>query len=81
MCRQMVDKPTLMKFPAPDRRGVDEALRKALDDKLTNVIILSERESGAIYHVTSDDLTLAQANWIIDSYKRWIMQQADKDRT
>lgn len=70
--------PTLLKFPAPDAVSAREALQKAFDEKepLTNVIILSQRENGRIYHKASDGLTLEEVNWIIDSYKWWLHRSA-----
>lgn len=69
--------PTLLKFPAPEAVTARDALQKALDDKepLTNVIILSQRESGDIYHMESDGMTLSELNWILDSYKWWLMNK------
>lgn len=70
----------LVKFPAPDPIDAREALQLALDEKvpLTNVVVLSMRENGDIYHRESDGMTLAQANWLIDSYKFWIMTTLSK---
>lgn len=69
--------PTLLKFPAPSTLTARAALQEALDEKepLTNVIILSQRENGNIYHVASDGMTLGDVNWILDSYKWWLMQK------
>lgn len=70
----------LLKFPAPDTLTARAALQKALDEPvpLTNVIVISQREDGAIYHVESDGLMLKDVNWLIDSYKWWFMKQVDK---
>ena len=72
------DGPKLVRFPAPDKIGAREALQRAMDDDLTNVIILSQRENGDIYHIESDYLTLATVNLIIDSFKWWFWKQTDK---
>ena len=71
--------PTLLKFPAPDVVNAREALQKALDEQepLTNVIVLSQRENGRIYHTESSGLTLAEVNWIIDGYKWWLQGKAN----
>ena len=37
-------------LPVPDRLEVKRVLEKALADDLTNVIVLSQREDGNIYH-------------------------------
>lgn len=76
----MTDGPKLLKFPAPDVVTPRDALQKALDEEvpLTNVIVISQRENGDIYHVESDGMTLKDVNWLIDSYKWWFMKQVDK---
>lgn len=70
--------PTLLKFPAPESTTTRGALQRALDEKvpLTNVLILSQRENGNIYHVATDSMTLGDLNWLVDSYKFWLMQKA-----
>lgn len=70
----MVD---IIKFPVPDTLAARDALLKALNDPvlLTNVIILSQREDGSIYHLESDGLLLKDVLWIIESYKQWFMEQ------
>lgn len=72
--------PKLLKFPAPDAMSARDALQKALDDPepLTNVVILSQRENGDIYHVESDGMTLAGVNWLLDSLKFFIMGKASE---
>lgn len=69
--------PTLLKFPAPDVVTAQAALQRALDEKasLTNVIILSQREDGSIYHLESDDMALKDVLWLIESYKHWFMER------
>jgi hypothetical protein len=51
--------------------------------QLTNVLVLSERESGNIVFLDSD-LTVAQVNWLLDSAKaslfRNIYKAEDTDR-
>ena len=66
----------VVKFPGADPRDAKEILEKALKDNLTNVIVLSQRENGDIYHAECDNMTLGEINWIIDSYKSWIMNIA-----
>lgn len=77
----MADGPKLLSFPAPETITARGALQKALDDKepLTNVLILSQREDGSIYHMESDGLTLSELNWILDSYKWWLMSKTSGD--
>ncbi len=69
--------PKLLQFPAPELLTTREALQKALDDPepLTNVLILSQRENGDIYHVSSG-MTMGEANWIIDSYWFYLHEKA-----
>jgi hypothetical protein len=71
---QMVE---LLKFPAPDTLTAREALQRALDEKvpLTNVIILSQRENGNIYHLESDGLALKDVLWLVESFKSWFMKE------
>jgi hypothetical protein len=69
----------VVKFPAPDPRSAKEILEQALKANLTNVIVLSQRENGDIYHEECDGMTLGEINWIIDSYKFWLMKKADKE--
>ena len=66
----------VVKFPGADLRDAKEILEKALKDGLTNIIVLSQRENGDIYHAECDSMTLGEINWIIDSYKSWIMNTA-----
>ena len=72
----MVVQMTIIKFPGADLCTPKELLEKALKDDLTNVIILSQRENGDIYHAECDSMTLGEVNWIIDSYKAWLMNTA-----
>lgn len=72
----MSDHLKVVNFPGPDPREVKEILEKALTDDLTNVIVLSQRENGDIYHAECDKMTLGEINWIIDSYKSWLMNTA-----
>lgn len=74
----MADGPKILRFPAPEPVEAREALQQAIeaDPPLTNIIILSQRADGAIYHLESDSLTLADANWILDSYKFWLLNKA-----
>ena len=66
----------VVKFPGPDPREAKEILEKALTDGLTNVIVLSQRENGDIYHEAGDSMTLGEINWIIDGYKNWLLNTA-----
>lgn len=74
----MTDGPKIVRLPVAESVTAREALQAALDEKepLTNVIILSQREDGSIYHLSSSDMTLAEANWIIDSYWLWLHEAA-----
>lgn len=73
----MADGPKLVRFPAAESVTARAALQKALDEPepLTNVLVLSARENGDIYHV-SGNLTMGEANWILDSYKFHLMEKA-----
>lgn len=70
--------PEVLKFPAPDPEPARQALQNALDESvpLTNVLILSQREDGSIYWRSSDNLTLADTNWILDSFKNNLFRKA-----
>lgn len=68
----------VIKMPGTDLHETNEVLDAACKAKLPNVIVLSQLENGDIYHDTSNSMTLSEANWIIDSFKMWLMRTAGK---
>lgn len=64
--------PKIVKFPvAPSvlKELVKDVLTKALAADLPNVIVLSQDDEGVIHYFESEDMTVAQANWLLDLYK------------
>lgn len=67
--------PTVVRLPVPDLLNARDALTEALNEEtpLTNVIVLSQREDGSIYHLESDGMLLKDVLWLVESYKQWFM--------
>ena len=63
----MSDKPSLLRIPQ-HFQTVDEVLGCASQLKLPNILVLSEREDGAIIYL-DNGLTMAEANWLMDRMK------------
>ena len=61
------DQPRLLRVPE-QFQSVNDVLACAQKLDLPNVLVLSEREDGSIVFLDSD-MTLAQANWLIDRLK------------
>ena len=59
--------PVLLKIPEKFQT-VEDVLGCAAKLDLPNVLVLSEREDGAIVFLASE-MTLAQTNWLIDRFK------------
>ena len=53
-------------------RSVGDVLACAAKMGLPNVLVLSEREDGSLVFL-DNDLTLAQANWLLDRMKALII--------
>ena len=66
----------VVRLPVPDKLGAREVLEKALKEGLTNVIVLSQREDGNIYHEESSGMTLGEINWLVDGYWFWLHNAA-----
>ena len=67
----MSDAPELLRIP---RRfnTVDEVLGAAKQLGLSNVLVLSEREDGALIFLETD-MTLASTNWLLDRMKTLLL--------
>ncbi len=52
--------------------SVDEVLGAAQHLDLSNILVISERENGTIVFL-STEMSLAQANWLIDRLKTLIL--------
>lgn len=63
----MADDPQLLRVP-DTFRSVDDLLGAAAQMNLTNAVLLSEREDGALVFLNTD-LSLAQCNWLCDRMK------------
>lgn len=59
--------PKLLRVPT-HFRSVDDVLACAAKIDLPNVLVLSERADGSLVFL-DNDLTLAQANWLLDRMK------------
>ena len=59
--------PILLRVPT-HFRSVGDVLAFAAKMDLPNVLVLSEREDGSLVFL-DNDLTLAQANWLLDRMK------------
>lgn len=63
----MADLPQLLRVPQ-SFRSVTEVLACAERMELTNVVVLSERENGALVLLGSG-MSMAQTNWLLDRLK------------
>jgi hypothetical protein len=63
----MPDEPPLLRIPSVSR-SVDELLGVAGKMHLPNAILLSERADGSLVFLTTD-MSLAEANWLVDRLK------------
>ena len=64
--------PQLLRIP-DQLRTVTQALNCADKLDLTNVLILSQRENGSIVFLTDHEMTMANANWLLDNAKQLIL--------
>lgn len=68
----MASEPKLLRIPQ-HFHSVDELLAVAGKLGLSNALLISETEDGAIIFLDSD-LTFAQANWLLDRLKVVMLQ-------
>ena len=59
-------------------RTVDEVLGVAARLDLDNVILISETPDGAVVLLTTDNVTLASANWLLDRVKMLLLKDTVK---
>ena len=69
------DEPQLLRIPQ-HFNSVEEVLSVAARLNLTNILVLSEREDGALVFL-DDGLSLAQANWLADRMKHLMLDPSD----
>ena len=72
------DAPRLLRIPQ-HFNSVEEALGTAMKLDLKNVLILSEREDGTLVFLDTD-LTMAQANWLLDRMKTLLLMPESFER-
>lgn len=76
----MADEPELLRVPNTFR-SVDDLLATARQMGLSNAVLISERENGALVFLNTD-LSLAQCNWLCDRMKTlMLMPEAFQRRT
>ena len=68
----MTAEPKLLRVPQRFET-VEQVLACAAKMNLTNVLVLSQRDNGNIVFLDSPELTLAQANWLVDQAKAIIL--------
>ena len=73
----MTDIP-LLRIPAVSRT-VDDLLGAASRLDLPNAVLIAEREDGSLVMLTTD-MTVAQANWLIDRLKTVLLGPTPKLR-
>ena len=73
----MTDIP-LLRIPAVSRT-VDDLLGVASRLDLPNAVLIAEREDGSLVMLTTD-MTVAQANWLIDRLKTVLLGPTPKRR-
>jgi hypothetical protein len=67
------DAPRLLRIPT-HFHSVDEMLGVAKQLDLPNALLISERHDGSLVFLDSD-LTMAQANWLLDRMKMLLFAQ------
>jgi hypothetical protein len=67
----MTDTPQFLRVPV-HFHSVEELLGVAAQMNLGNALLISEREDGSLVFLDSD-LTLAQANWLLDRMKTLLL--------
>ncbi len=74
----MTGEPALLRIPT-SFRSVDAVLETARKLDLSNVMVLSEREDGSLVFLETD-MTLAEANWLLDRMKFLLCGAFDAQR-
>jgi hypothetical protein len=74
----MSEQPKLLRIP---RRfaTVDEVLGAARQMDLSNVLLLSEREDGALVFLETE-MTIASTNWLLDRMKTLLLAPGSFER-
>lgn len=75
----MADEPRLLRVPY-HFQTVEQVLATAAKMDLPNVLVLSEREDGSLVFL-DNDLTLAQANWLLDRMKALLITPDQFERS
>lgn len=70
--------PRLLRVPT-SFHSVDDVLETAKKLDLSNVLVLSEREDGSIVFL-DNEMTMAQANWVLDRVKALLVGPEQKMR-
>lgn len=70
--------PQLLRVPTTFH-SVADVLETAKQLDLNNVMVLSEREDGALVFLETD-MTLASANWLLDRMKMLLLMPAQHDK-
>lgn len=74
-----IPKPSLLRVPE-HFRSVEEVLGAASQMNLPNVLVLSEMQDGRLVFL-DNDLTLAQANWLLDRMKALLITPNQFERS
>lgn len=74
-----IPKPELLRVPA-HCRTVDDLLAVAGKLRLTNAMVLSQKEDGNIVFLTTSAMTVAEANWLADCAKNIIWEGVTSKR-
>jgi len=59
-------------------RDVNRLFTIAADRRLTNVVLISEREDGHLALLVAPDLGLEKINWMIDEIKWALIEETTK---
>jgi len=54
-------------------RTVEEVLGVAARSNLDNVLVISQRPEGGIVFLSTAEMTLAEANWLLDQAKHLLL--------
>lgn len=64
--------PQLLRIPRTFH-SVEDVLGAAKQLDLTNIVVLSEREDGALVFLTLEGIDLAHCNWLLDRMKMLLL--------
>lgn len=64
----------VVRFPK-EFLGVQDAIARASEMNLSEVLILSQLSDGSLVFLSNDDMTLATSNWLLDRAK-WHLHAA-----